>query len=158
MLLSIFYIFNALAFSIPALFLLIQTHPLSLFLYEMSLFLISLSSGFLIMFSYNLIISPKTSPWWKMIVILPILAFPVRLSFFIPNGVRYDSNTNWVPVYSWSFFAYLTILLTMTIVIPQIYFSLKNYRKITDKALKRKLKLFLIGILMLSANIYCTAL
>ena len=151
-LLSLFFIFLASGFGASAIFLPIQTSPLSLFLYEMCLFLISISYGFLILFSYNLVTYPKTTPWWKLMVIFTIFAIGILISFFIPNGVSYDSYTNWVPIYSWTFSTYLMIYITV-IVIPQTYLSLKIYRKMRDETLKQKFRLFLIGVFLIFANL-----
>jgi hypothetical protein len=64
----------------------------------------------------------------------------------VAGGVTIDESTGWKPSWDLSFFIYIIIVGMIFMVIPTIFFSLRIYRRFKDNELKRRWRLFLIGI------------
>jgi len=78
-----------------------------------------------------------------------ILAYGIAwlVLHLFPGGVTYSEN--WVPVYSLPYYIAANILFTISFTIPVIYYSIRLRKLFKDSNLKKKLSLFLVGIVML---------
>ncbi|MBY9020175.1 MAG: hypothetical protein KGD67_03885 [Candidatus Lokiarchaeota archaeon] len=73
-----------------------------------------------------------------------------------PGGITYSEN--WAPEYSSELYIAANILFTITFTIPVIYYSIRLRKLFKDSNLKKKLSLFLIGIMLAIIIIYGTML
>ena len=64
----------------------------------------------------------------------------------IPNGVSIGPQTGWKPVWSFEFFLYNFIVVTLIAIIPILVTSIMLYKRFEDKNLRRKWALFMVGI------------
>ena len=83
-----------------------------------------------------------------------ILAYGIvwLLVLLYPGGISYSEN--WVPIYSFPLYITANILFTISFTIPVIYYSIRLRRLFKDSDLKKKLSLFLIGIMLAIIIIY----
>jgi hypothetical protein len=69
-----------------------------------------------------------------------------------PGGISYSEN--WVPIYSTTLYISANFLFTFSFTIPVIYYSIRLRKLFKDSNLKKKLSLFLVGILLAIIIIY----
>lgn len=89
-----------------------------------------------------------------------IIIYGVLLFFMIliPDGVEISADTGWAPHWSWFLFIYVILLISIMSTVPSLFYSLKIYKKFEDERLKKKWKLFILGICELFAVLYGTFL
>ena len=129
---------------------------------EIILYLLYFSSSYLMIFSFIFIIIfmnimlkvDFTNKKYFLIVFF--YALGCILIHFFPGGITFTEN--WTPVYSWKFFILAYTYITFSVVAPTILYSIWLSRKFIDRDLKRKLKMFLIGITELIFMLYGTIL
>lgn len=125
---------------------------------EIVLYLLYYLSSFLTIFSFIFIIAfiniilkvDFTNKKYFLIVFFYALGC-VSIHLF-PGGITLTEN--WTPVYSWVFFILAYIFFTFFIVVPSIFYSIRLSRKFIDQNLKKKLKMFLIGITGMISTLY----
>lgn len=119
-------------------------------LHIFSMYLISFSLAFLLLFNLTLY-NPENSltKTNNQITFLSIYSIILLALFFIPNGIKIEilsDGTQSYPVWSFVFFLYYLIMF-----IPPMIYSLiicvKIYKKFSSKRLARRMKLFILGIL-----------
>lgn len=74
------------------------------------------------------------------------------LIHLIPGGITFSEN--WTPIYSQTFFIVALVFITLTIVVPMILYSMRLYHNFIDRDLKRRVKLFLVGITEMISLLY----
>ncbi len=154
-----FYLSFATGLFINFIFVLLSFDPneqIVLMLYYSTMFFLLLGTFFLTIF---LLILWKSEDFLKkqwQVLLLIIYSIVTLLMVFIPNGVSINGATNWNPVYNINYFLYLFIIFSAFSVIPQIYYFFKIYNKFEDNTLRKRLKLFMIGTLMIYALCYGT--
>ena len=119
-------------------------------LYFLSSFLIIFSPIFILIF-INIILKVDF-PNKKYILIVFFYAIGCIIIHLFPGGITF--NENWIPVYSWTFFIVASIFITIFIVIPIILYSIQLSRTFISQDLKRRLRLFLLGITALILELY----
>ena len=144
--LSSFYISEAIGFIINIIYLPLTINPTVYILHVMTDFFISFGQIFLVIFLINLNKRNSNFSLEKDFIIIFSYVFILLLLFNFPGGITINENTNWRPVFSWTFLISLYIFFTCFIIIPNIILSIKIYKKFEDKNLKKKLKLFFLGI------------
>jgi hypothetical protein len=121
-------------------------------LYFLATYLTTLSFVFVIIFILSLLKLKYVFTLKKAFVI--ILAYGMVWLFLhiYPGGVTYSEN--WVPTYSLTYFIAANILFTISFTIPVIYYSIRLRNTFSDTTLKKKLSLFLIGIIIQIVLVY----
>jgi len=74
--------------------------------------------------------------------------------FLIPGGARIDETTDWIPVWSLTLAVYALTLVTVFVIIPFIYFSMKIYGDFEDVILKKRWALFNLGMIPYFIELY----
>lgn len=88
----------------------------------------------------------------KIAIIIVSYAAVCLSLYFIPDGIRFSST--WVPTYSFPFFILLYVYFTVFLTIPTLFYSLRLYRRFEAENLKKRLRLYLIGFIILIGAIY----
>ena len=147
-----FYISEAMGFIINAIFIHIQQDPLIYILYFSSLYLLLFGQIFLVIFNLFLLkMELKNEILAYVIILYGILIFVILM---FPGGFNVNEETNWRPLWSWTFLFIVYIVMTCAIFIPFTYFTFRLYRNFEDKELKRKLQLWYIGFLGVAIALY----
>ena len=74
--------------------------------------------------------------------------------FLIPGGARIDETTEWMPIWSLPLTIYVLTLVTVFVIIPFIYFSMKIYGEFEDDILKKRWVLFNLGMIPYLIELY----
>ncbi|MBD3199992.1 MAG: hypothetical protein GF316_08250 [Candidatus Lokiarchaeota archaeon] len=72
----------------------------------------------------------------------------------IPGGIEIEHENNWVPIYSWNLLIATYLLISVFILAPSIYLSIKLFHYFEDKILKVKFVYFIIGVFLLYLALY----
>ena len=78
-------------------------------------------------------------------MIILIYAILILCILSVPNGFKINEETNWRPVWSWTFLFIIYVFNAIAIILPFIIIHIKLYKIFEDKELKKKLRNFLIG-------------
>ena len=146
LILSGFYISEALGLIMNIIYYPLKINPLVYILHFITCFFIGFGQIFLVIFLLNLFKLDKDFNMKKHVIIISSYAISIFLLLIFPGGITINENTNWRPVFSWTFLVSLYIFFTCFIIIPTIILSIEIYKKFENKNLKRKLKLFFLGI------------
>lgn len=76
------------------------------------------------------------------------------LVIFLPGGIEYSEKTNWKPVYSKEFSIILIIFYTIFYFLPLMITTKRVHDSFNDTLLKKKIKYFSIGIVILAFSFY----
>jgi len=151
--LFLFYVMLVFGFIFNIVFVLLaptNNEPLITLFYILSSFFIAFPFVFNLLF---VIILLKLEFSKLKIGIIIVLYGAVCLSlYFIPDGISFSST--WVPTYSFAFFIVLYIYFTVFMTIPTIFYSIRLYRNFEAENLKKRLRLYLIGFIILIGAIY----
>ena len=154
--LSLFYSLISCSFIITIIYLPFREENIVYLLYFLILYSFFLSFIFLLLFNLNLIQFETTI--MKDIIIIIIYAILSFLIILYPGGITINESTNWMPVWSWEFLLIVNIFLSSFIIIPNIIISIKIYKKIKIKEIKKKWARFFFGLIGLAFVLYGTAL
>ncbi|MFX1445629.1 MAG: hypothetical protein ACFFHV_19610 [Promethearchaeota archaeon] len=119
------------------------------YLHILSMYLITVSAGFLLLFII-LLYNPDGRLSLSKYQLLFLICYNIVGigSFFIPNGAKVEilsDGTQLYPVWSLAYFLfYLAILVPNMIV--SLFYSIKIYKKLKIEPLAKRMKLFLIGL------------
>ena len=155
LILSFFYLTVGIGLIINAIALILaflQMGEIIGFLYFIATYLIILSFIFIVIFVISLLKLKEVFTNKKIFLIVLIYGFAWLILFLFPGGLTFTEN--WVPVYSWPLFFTATLLYTLSITIPTIYYSTRLYRTFKADNLKKKLRKFLFGITIILPIIY----
>ncbi|TFF84895.1 MAG: hypothetical protein EU518_02040 [Promethearchaeota archaeon] len=156
-LLSSYYIFVGTASIFNVIFIIISINPVQNLLYLtyfIDLFLFLFSQVFILIFILNLVGSEEKFSSKKQLTLIIFHFIICFLLLFIPNGINISIETNWTPVYSWTFFIIVNIYFTSLIFIPIFFLLISLYKNFEDKNLKTKLRYFILGIVGLTVSFY----
>jgi hypothetical protein len=76
------------------------------------------------------------------------------LILLIPDGYDINADTNWFPVWTWSFLVIIYIFSIIIIIIPFTTYYIKLYKTFRDSGLKYKLRLYYLGFVILVIGWY----
>ena len=146
LILSGFYFCGGLGVIINIVYAFIFYEIVVIVLYFLTYYVLCLSLIFLLIFV--LTVAKSETMINKKIRIILILTFAMlqMVLAFIPNGITINSSTNWKPEWSEWFFWYSTILSSVFVILPTIFYSISLYNKFEHKELKKRWKYFIIGI------------
>jgi len=118
-------------------------------------FLVIFSFVFVIVFILGILKLKYVFTVKKALVIILAYGIVWLIMLLYPGGISHpESPENWAPVYSPPLYIAANILFTVSFTIPVVYYSIRLRKLFKDSGLKKKLSLFLIGIMMLTIIIY----
>ncbi|TFF88017.1 MAG: hypothetical protein EU550_02120 [Promethearchaeota archaeon] len=82
-----------------------------------------------------------------MFLLFSVYAFAIFLSWFIPNGVIINKETDWKPVWSDTYFFYLFFITLFIPITPSIVMSIKIYTRLKDNVIRKRWRFFTVGII-----------
>ena len=153
---GLFYLCIALGLCVNFIYALLTIDVLVLILYYSTLYLLLIGLVFLLLFNLILLKSDKLITKKKQKCFIFLSSALILCMILIPDGVVINSSTSWKPVYNLAFFLYVTILLSILVVGPCIFYSVKIYFQFQDEKIKKKWKLFFIGLIGLYIFAYGT--
>lgn len=121
-------------------------------LYFFLTFLVIFSFVFVMVFILGLLKLKYVFTVKKALAIILAYGIVWLLLLLYPGGISYSEN--WVPIYSLPLYISANILFTISFTIPVIYFSIRLRRLFIDSNLKKKLSMFLVGIMLAIIIIY----
>ena len=155
LILSLFYFTVGIGLIINAIALILvflQVGEIIGILYFIATYLIMLSFIFIVIFIVSLLKLKDVFTNKKASIIVLIYGLAWLLLLLFPGGLTFGES--WVPVYSWPLFFAATLLYTLSITIPTIFYSIRLYSSFKADNLKRKLRIFLFGITLILPIIY----
>ena len=142
--LSGFYLSVALAMALNVIYASLKSELVVKILNLTTNYSLCMSAIFLMLFNLIMYKSEKAITQKKELAIVLIFGCLLFLTFLIPNNVTINETTNWIPVWNFTYYIYVIIIITVANIIA-IYLSFKIYLDIQDKQLKKKWLLFMIG-------------
>jgi hypothetical protein len=150
-----FYISISIGFLFNFILVFIIDEFLNALIYFLILFFLFLGTFFLAIFTILL----KLGEEFSSMKLYPLLTTYVILLFIIllltPDGLTLNESTDWHPVYTDFYFAYIMIILSIPFVIT-LYFSVQIYKSFQNEDLRRRWKYFGFGITGLYIFAYST--
>jgi hypothetical protein len=159
--LSSFFIMYAIGniFSLLSIFLLFT--PFGYFFYLMTYFCFIYSPSFIVIFSWLLVNLDKKISYNKYYMLIFSYTIAMMYTFwfgFLLEGIRYDSSTGWIPVFSSQFFIFSWSYLTIALILPQMYLTRKLLLVFGGEKLNNRIKNFIIGVFLNFLIIYLLVL
>jgi hypothetical protein len=148
--LSCLFIFKALGLFLASFSIILANTPLAYLCYVIGFFTFIFAHSFIIIFSWLIVNLDKklSSKYYFGILIYGILstyAFWVGIFF---EGIRYDSSTGWIPVFSLLFLSVSWSYVIIFLIVPEIFLAVKLINIFEGIPLKRRIKLFIISIFL----------
>lgn len=153
--LSGFYFFFSIGFILNGIAVLLASFSPGEFIgiiYLILIYLIMFSFIFVIVFILGLLKLKDVFTLKKAFIIILTYGIIWLLLLFYPGGVSYSET--WAPIYSFPLYIAANILFTVSYTIPVMYYSTRLRRLFLDSNLKKKLSLFLTGIVLITILIY----
>ena len=129
---------------------------LLLVIYFLSYFPMLFSAVFILTFMISILRLGDVFTIKKQLIITLTYGFIIGIIFFTPNGITFSEQ--WRPIYSWEFLTLVYIALTVFIVLPTLWYSRRLVKTFQDRILKRKLSIFIIGVIGMFFSLYGTVL
>jgi hypothetical protein len=153
---SCFYIIAAVGVFINFIYAPLTIEAVVLVLYYITIFCFVFSPIFILVTELILLKSEKIIDTKKQVLIILIYGIVLSGMIFIPNGVTINASTDWKPVWSFPYYLFVVIVLSIGAVIPALYFSIQIYNQFQDELLRKKWGYFIIGIVGLFILVYGT--
>jgi len=155
--LSGFFISLALTFFLASLSVLLSYTPFAYVVYITSIYFFFFTHTLLVIFTWVLVKLDEKSPIWKNylgITFNVIISTYVFWIGFYLNGIRLDSSTGWIPMYSWVFLIISWVFLFIFVIIPEINLSFKLVKVFEGRILKRRINLFVVSVFIESSLVF----
>jgi len=152
--LSGFYIFEASAFIINAIIILLRIELIVYILYITLLFLVFFGHFFLVMFNLTLLDMKYTLRKNLLYILIPYVILTISV-IILPNGFQFNEQTNWKPIWTWSYLLILYIFTFAVLIIPAAILFNKLYKMFDDRKLKNKMRNFFIGMCGMWSALLC---
>lgn len=154
---SYYLFFNAVGYLMSFVSIVFLNTPLAYLMYLFTLYFTVFSQSFIVIFSWRLLnldkeVSYKT--YYILIIIYVILSTYIFWGAYLFGGIRYDSSTGWIPVYTVEFFIVTWVYLTIFIIVPQVILTRKLLNAYEGAKLKKRIKQFLISFFLEYVTIY----
>jgi len=148
--LSCLFIFTALAYFLTSASTLLTNTPFAYLCYITGFFAFIFAHNFIIIFSWLIANLDKklSSKYYLGILIYGILSTYVFWVGIFFEGIRYDSGTGWIPVFSWLFLFISYSYIIVFLIVPEIILAIKLLNIFEGVPLKRRIKLFIISIFL----------
>jgi hypothetical protein len=156
--LSCYLILNAIGYTMSFVSILfLYAPPLAYLMYLFTLYFTVFSQSFIVIFSWLLLnldkkISYKT--YYLIIFGYISVASYVFWGAYLFDGIKYDSGSGWIPIYTVPFLIASWIYLTIFIIVPQVILTPKLLNTFEGVILKKRIKQFLISIFLEYVTIY----
>lgn len=131
--------------------------PYSKFIYSISLYLFFFDQGFYILISWlmtRLAFKTKKKSIFFITMMYLILSTFVFWVGYPLEGLIYGEITGWRPVYSVLFFWVSFFYLTIFLICPQIFYTIKLNREFKGSPVKNRVNQFSIGVFLEYIEIY----
>jgi len=148
--LSCFFIFNAITFFLAIISIIIANTPFAYLCYVIAFFIYIFAQSFIIIFSW-LIVNLDKKLFYKYylgILIYGIISTYVFWIGIFLKGIRYDSGTGWIPIFSWLFFFISLSYILIFLIVPEIIFAVKLINIFEGVLLKRRIKFFILSVFL----------
>jgi len=132
----------------------LKINPLVHILYSTTIFLWLFGIIFLLQFNFILKRSEKVFTITKQLGRTAIYGVVLLIILLIPGGITIDESTNWTPHMSWTLLVILYVFITTFMIIPLFYTSIKLYGFFNSEDLKKRWKIYIIGLMGLTINFY----
>jgi len=156
-----FYLCSAIGVIINAIYAPLELNPLVLILHFITYYLFCLAFCFLLIFNLILLKSEKIITLKKQLIILVIyggLLLVMAPIAFLMDGITIDETTFWKPKYSLFFFIYAISVVSCIGIIPIVHYSIEIYKTFEDKIIRKRWKLYFIGMFIYFVVFYLTSL
>ncbi|TFG22455.1 MAG: hypothetical protein EU529_10440 [Promethearchaeota archaeon] len=152
-----FYILAASASIINVIYASIFINLVVKILHFLTYFLFCFAIVYLLIFNLIILKSEKLFTIKKHNIIAGTYAVSLLVLILIPGGITINKSTDWKPVWSLPFLIYALIVISCAI-IPCFYFAVKIYKKLEDKALKKKWAFYILATLIYFAILYVASI
>jgi len=148
--LSCLFIFNALSFFLAIISIFLANTPFAYLCYVFAFFSFIFAHSFIIIFSWLIVnLGRKLSyKYYLGILIYEILSTYVFWIGIFLEGIRYDSGTGWIPIFSWLFFFVSWSYVIIFLIVPEIILAVKLLNIFEGVPLKRRIKLFILSVFL----------
>jgi hypothetical protein len=148
--LSCLFIFTALAYFLTSASIFLTNTPFAYLCYIIGFFAFIFAHSFIIIFSWLIVnLDEKiSSKYYLGILFYGILSTYVFWVGIFFEGIRYDSGTGWIPVFSWLFLFISYSYTIIFLIVPEIILAVKLINMFEGIPLKRRIKLFLISVFL----------
>ena len=149
--LSCYFIFYALAFFLALVSIVLTNTPFAYLSYIIAFYSIIFSQSFIIIFSWLIVnLDEKISykKYYFAILIYGIISTYVFWVGIFLEGIRYDSGTGWIPIFSWLFLFINWSYIAIFLIVPEIILAVKLLNLFEGVILKRRIKLFIISVFL----------
>ena len=149
--LSSIFILIAISFSLASLSILLNNTPFAYWFFIIGIYFFFFAYSLFPIFTWVLVKVDNRVPKWKFYLGFAfygiISSFTFWIGFFL-KGIRLDSTTGGIPVYSWLFLSISWTLLFTFVIIPQIYLSFKLVKVFEGVILKRRIKMYIVSVFL----------
>ncbi|MFX1357149.1 MAG: hypothetical protein ACFFA8_07665 [Promethearchaeota archaeon] len=125
--------------------------------YIIPFFLFIFNQGLIVIFTWLLTQLGEKFSTIKIITLIIIYSVIASYVFWFGilfQGIRYDSETGWIPTFSLQF-AYISwILSTIVFTLPELLLSIKIIKTYEGKIMRKRIRLFLIGMFLEFVIVY----
>ena len=149
--LSCFFVFSALAFFLAFVSIFLINTPFAYTYYLITFFIFIFAHSFIVICSWLMVNVDEKSSYKKYFSGILIYGIVSTYVFWIGiylEGIRYDSSTGWVPVFSRLFFFISCSYVTIFLIVPEIILAVKLINTFEGVLLKRRIKLFIFSIFL----------
>ena len=126
--LSLFYFSVVIGLIINAIYTQLKINPQVFILHTITIFFILFGQFFLVMFSLSLFKLESHLSFRRIVFYTSIYSILVLCILAIPDGYAINENTNWKPVWTWSFLIIIYIFMACFTIFPLLFFSLRFIR------------------------------
>ena len=149
--LSSIFILVAISFSLASLSILLNNTPFAYWFFTIGIYFFFFACSLFPIFTWVRVKLDNRAPKWKFysgITFYGIISsFVFWIGFFL-KGIKLDSTTGGIPVYSWLFLSISWTLLFIFVIIPQIYLSFKLVKVFEGIILKRRINLYIVSVFL----------
>jgi len=148
--LSCLFIFSALTFFLAFISIFLVDTPFAYVCYVIAFYAFIFAHSFVIIFSWLIVNLDKklTYKYYLVILIYGIISTYVFWIGMFLEGIRYDSGTGWIPVFSWLFLFVSWSYVIIFLIVPEIILAVKLINIFEGVPLKRRIKLFILSIFL----------
>lgn len=153
-----FYILVFIGMLLNVIYAPLTINPLVRILHLMTDFFLFLPSVLLLVFNLIVLKSQKIINTKIQILLILIWAGLLSVLFFIPDGVIIDATTQWKPVWSLTFAAYVLVIATGYWLIPVMITAVNVSKAFKDPLLKKKWNFYIIAVVANGLIFYGTTI
>jgi len=159
--LSCLFSFNALSLFLAIISIFLANTPFAYLCYVIAFYTFIFAHSFIVIFSWLIVnLDEKISykKYYIGILIYGILSTYVFWIGIFIEGIRYDSGTGWIPVFSWLFLFISWSYITIFLIVPEIILAVKLINIFEGETLKLRIKLFILSVFLEFAIVLLTIL